>query len=181
MRPLTEKEGVLVFTRLKKYIGENLSNLLEREDGKYVFRFHNNRIFYASEVLMKAAANVERKQVLSFGVCVGKISGTGKFYLKITALGLIAPLAKQKVWLKDKSDIQFTMGNNVLKSHIARMTDGMEVNDGVVVFSRDNIPLGFGVCQKNTAAARQAPPTSLIVLRYADIGEYIRCENEIIQ
>ncbi|CEF61270.1 60S ribosome subunit biogenesis protein NIP7 homolog [Strongyloides ratti] len=181
MRPLTEQEGILVFSRLKKYIGESLANLLEREDGKYVFRYHNNRVFYATDVLMKAAMNIERKQVLSFGTCVGKFTGSGKFYLKITALNIIAPLAKHKVWLKDKSDIQFTMGNNVLKSHITRMTDGIEVNDGVVVFSRDNIPLGFGICQKSTTAARDAPPTSLIVLRYADIGEYIRCENEIIQ
>uniref|UniRef100_A0AC35UCQ5 60S ribosome subunit biogenesis protein NIP7 homolog n=1 Tax=Rhabditophanes sp. KR3021 TaxID=114890 RepID=A0AC35UCQ5_9BILA len=181
MRPLEPKEAEIVLERLRKYIGDNVANLLTREDGEYVFRYHNNRVFYSSMEVMKAANNVERKKVQMFGTCVGKFSGSGKFYLKITALNILAPYAKHKVWLREKSDLQFTMGNNVLKSQVSRMTDGMESNDGVVLFTLNNIPLGFGVCQKSTIAARQAPPTALVVLRYADIGEYIRCENELIK
>lgn len=94
MRPLTDDETEKLFQRLAKYIGENIRLLLEREDGRYCFRFHRDRIYYCSEDLMKRAACIGRKQLVSFGTCLGKFTKSGKFFLHITALDYLAPYAK---------------------------------------------------------------------------------------
>lgn len=94
MRPLTDQETELFFKKLSKYIGDNIRHLLDREDGQYCFRLHLDRVYYCSEKLMKAAACISRKQLLSFGTCLGKFTKSGKFYLNITALDYLAPYAK---------------------------------------------------------------------------------------
>lgn len=43
---------------------------------------------------MKKASNVQRKNLLSLGSCVGKFTKSGKFHLLITALDYLAPYAK---------------------------------------------------------------------------------------
>jgi len=43
---------------------------------------------------MTRATNVERKKLLSLGICFGKFTKTGKFRLHITALDYLAPYAK---------------------------------------------------------------------------------------
>ena len=53
MRPLTEEETKIFFEKLSKYIGENIKLLIEREDGKYCFRLHKERVYYVSEKIMK--------------------------------------------------------------------------------------------------------------------------------
>lgn len=59
------------------------------------------------------------------------------------------------------------------------MTEGTEARQGVVVFSIDDKPLGFGVTAKGTADCRRADPTALVVLHQTDLGEYIRNEDNL--
>ncbi|KAH7724496.1 60S ribosome subunit biogenesis protein nip7 [Aphelenchoides avenae] len=179
MRPLTDEETEKLFQKLAKYIGENIRLLLEREDGRYCFRLHKDRVYYCSEDLMKRAACISRKHLLSFGTCLGKFTKSGKFFLHITALDYLAPYAKWRVWLKPNAEQQFLYGNNVLKSGVGRMTEGTEAKQGVVVYNMADMPLGFGVSAKSTTDCRRADPTAIVVLHQADLGSYIREEDTL--
>lgn len=180
MRPLTDDETRAVFSKLAKFIGDNVKNLIDRPDGVYCFRMHRDRVFYVSEKLMKAASHIPRKQLLSFGTCLGKFSKTQKFRLHITSLIVIAPLAKKKVWVKPSAEQQFLYGNHVLKSGLGRITEATERYDGVVVYSMSDVPLGFGVAAKSTADCRHIDPHAIVCLHQADVGEYLRDEATII-
>ena len=114
MRPLTEDESKIVFTKLANYIvsayeailkhtfwrnkkGKNLVHLVSREDEPYCFRLHRDRVFYVSESSMKLAISVASPNLMSLGTCLGKFSKSGKFKLHITALDYLAQYAKFKV------------------------------------------------------------------------------------
>uniref|UniRef100_A0A8R1DMW8 Crossover junction endonuclease MUS81 n=1 Tax=Caenorhabditis japonica TaxID=281687 RepID=A0A8R1DMW8_CAEJA len=142
MRPLTEEETSLVFAKLASFIGDNVSMLIDRNDGDYCFRNHKERVYYCSENLMRQAACIAREPLLAFGTCLGKFTKSKKFHLQITALDYLAPYSKYKVWLKPNAEQQFLYGNNILKSGIARMTDGTPTHAGIVVFSMTDVPLG---------------------------------------
>ncbi|MFH4979583.1 hypothetical protein AB6A40_006292 [Gnathostoma spinigerum] len=179
MRPLTDEETELVFKKLAKYIGDNVRLLIERDDSQYCFRLHKDRVYYCSEKLMRKAACIPRQPLLSFGTCLGKFTKTKKFHIHITALDYLAPYAKWRVWLKPNAEQQFLYGNNILKSGVSRMTEGTETNSGVVVYTLNDMPLGFGVTAKSTSDCRKAEPTALVVLRQADLGEYLRNESAL--
>ena len=44
------------------------------------------------------------------------------------------------------------------------MTENTPPNAGVVIFSVNDIPLGFGVCMKSTMVAKDLDPTATIVI-----------------
>uniref|UniRef100_A0AAQ4PM99 NIP7 nucleolar pre-rRNA processing protein n=1 Tax=Gasterosteus aculeatus aculeatus TaxID=481459 RepID=A0AAQ4PM99_GASAC len=94
MRPLTDEETKTMFEKLSKYIGENIKILVDRPDGSYCFRLHNDRVYYMSEKILKLAAHVSREKLVSVGTCFGKFTKTMKFRLHITALDFLAPYAK---------------------------------------------------------------------------------------
>jgi 60S ribosome subunit biogenesis protein NIP7 len=108
MRPLTDEETEKLFSKLAKYIGDNIKLLLENDDRTYCFRLHRDRIYYADEQMMRTAAGklvfscclyqiylvIGRKDLISFGTCLGKFTKGGKFFLHITALEYLAPYAK---------------------------------------------------------------------------------------
>ena len=45
----------------------------------------------------------------------------------------------------------FLYGNHVLKAHIGRMSDDIPEHAGVIIYSMNDIPLGFGASAKSTA------------------------------
>ena len=45
MRPLTDEEIKVFFTKLAVYIGENIKFLIERSDESYVFRLIKNKVY----------------------------------------------------------------------------------------------------------------------------------------
>uniref|UniRef100_A0A3Q2Z7K3 NIP7 nucleolar pre-rRNA processing protein n=1 Tax=Hippocampus comes TaxID=109280 RepID=A0A3Q2Z7K3_HIPCM len=94
MRPLTEEETKTFFEKLSKYIGENIKLLVDRPDGTYCFRLHNNRVYYMSQNILKLSTNISRDKLVSVGTCFGKFTKTNKFRLHITALDFLAPYAK---------------------------------------------------------------------------------------
>ncbi|XP_039251971.1 60S ribosome subunit biogenesis protein NIP7 homolog [Styela clava] len=179
MRPLTEDETKTLFEKLAKYIGENIKLLIDRPDGVYCFRLHRDRVYYVSEEIMKRATNVCRENLISFGVCFGKFTKTKKFRLHVTALDYLAPYAKFKVWVKPGAEQSFLYGNHILKSGLGRITEGTPKYQGIVLYSMNDIPLGFGVAAKSTAECRHADPMSIIAFHQADIGEYLRNEDTL--
>ncbi|KAH7647944.1 Nip7 like PUA domain containing involved in ribosomal biogenesis [Cryptosporidium xiaoi] len=180
MRPLTEEETRILFEKLSNYLGNNLLSLLEREDENYVFRLHKGNVFYLSESLAKAATLIPKKNLLSMGTCLGKFSKTNKFRLGITSLQYIARLTPNKVWVKPGGEQSYIYGNHVIKRHINRMTDGLNNNTGVVIYSMDDLPLGFGVLAKSSVDIKNADPEAITVYHQTDVGEYLREEADLL-
>jgi len=180
MRPLTDDEQRQVLKKLDFFIGTNVAKLIDRSDGTYCFRLHKERVFYAHQKLMQAACTVPGDALGSFGVCIGKFTKSRKFRLHVTAVDYIAPYSKNKVWLKAGSEQAYTFGNHVLKSGISRVSEEMEPNQGVIVLSHNDQPVGFGVSTKGTAACRTADPHVIMVLHQADVGEYLRSEEHLV-
>ena len=44
--------------KLVKFIGKSVRNIVEREDERYCFRLHKNRVYYVRETLVKKSTNV---------------------------------------------------------------------------------------------------------------------------
>jgi len=180
MRPLTEEETKELFEKLSKYIGENVKLLIDRPDGNYCFRLAKDRIFYVREDVMKLASSIDRKLLLSFGTCFGKMTKTGKFRLHVTATDFLAPYAKFKIWLKPSAEQQFLYGHHVLKSGLGRITENTTQYQGVVVYNMADVPLGFGVAAKSTQQCRHANPMDIVAFHQADVGEYLRNEDSLL-
>ena len=179
MRPLTEDETKTFFGKLAKFLGSNIKFLIEREDGEYVFRLHKDRVYYINSEVLKMAAHIGKDELVGAGTCFGKFTKTKKFKLHITCLEYLAKYAKYKVWVKPNGEQTFLYGNHVLKGHLARITENTPANIGVVIFSITDIPIGFGVCMKTTQQCRDLDPTQVVVINQADVGEYLRSEEEI--
>ncbi|GAW06040.1 hypothetical protein F5879DRAFT_802204 [Lentinula edodes] len=180
MRPLTEDESKALFSKLANYIGKNLIHLIDRPDEPYCFRLHRDKVFYVSESSMRLGISVARQNLVSLGTCFGKFSKSGKFKLHITALDYVAQYAKFKVWIKPNGEMPFLYGNHVVKAHLGRITEDTPEHQGVVVYSMNDVPLGFGVTARSTIDTRKLDPTSIIVFHQADVGEYLRDEESLI-
>jgi len=188
MRPLDEQETTTVFEKLHKFVGANLKHIVERSSGEgpdtkagglYCFRLHKNRVYYVSEALVKRATNISRDRLVSLGTCIGKFTKSGKFQLTIQSLDLLAAHAKRKIWLKPTAEMSFLYGNHVLKGGLGRITENTAQNEGVVIFSMSDVPLGFGVAAKSTQDCRKLDPNAIVAYHQSDIGEYLRIEDEL--
>lgn len=65
----------------------------------------------------------------------------------------------------------------MLKAHIARISESSLKYEGVIVYSLDNVPLGFGVLAKSADDLKISDPTAIYVYNQADLGEYLRIES----
>lgn len=87
------------------------------------------------------------------------------FVLHLVALcAHYSMITSLQVWVKPSAEMSYLYGNHVLKSGVARITEGLAPNVGVVVYSMADIPLGFGVAVKGTAEVRSLDPSSLVAL-----------------
>ncbi|KAJ7980252.1 60S ribosome subunit biogenesis protein NIP7-like [Quillaja saponaria] len=188
MRPLDESETTIVFGKLFKFVGNNLKNIVgqnpshegpDSNPGGYCFRLQKNKVYYVSEALVKRATTIARPNLVSLGTCIGKLTHGGSVHLIVQSLNLLASNAKHKVWLKPTSEMSFLYGNHVLKSALGRITENIAPGDGVVVFSMSDVPLGLGIVAKSTQDCRKLDPNGIVVLHQADIGGYLRMEDEL--
>ena len=179
MRPLTTDEMKAFFEKLQLFIGENISKLIDREDEPHTFRVVQNRVYYVSDSHLRLASNIGRENLISVGTCFGKFSKNGKFRIHITCLDYMSQYAKNKVWVKSGAEMSFLYGNNITKAGLGRITDGTLQYSGVMVYNMSDIPLGFGVAAQPTEYCRDLEPTSIVILHQADIGEYLRVEDEL--
>ncbi|KAJ3362048.1 ribosome biosynthesis protein nip7 [Kappamyces sp. JEL0680] len=141
MRPLTEEETKTFFEKLAKYIGRNITLLIDRKDELFCFRMHHQKVYYVSEKVMKQAISVGREELLSLGTCFGKFTKTGKFRLSVTSLDYLSQFAKYKVWIKPNGEMSFMYGNHVLKAHLGRITEDTPEHQGVVIYTMSDIPI----------------------------------------
>lgn len=84
------------------------------------------------------------------------------------------------MWVRPSAEMTFLYGNHIAKAGLARMTEGIPTNGGVVVLSMSETPLGFGVAAQTTERAQEMDPTGVVVLHQADIGEYVRSEETVM-
>ena len=84
-----------------------------------------------------------------------------------------------QVWLKPQAEQSYLYGNNVNKSGLGRISEDLERNQGVLVLNMEDVPLGFGTFARSTAECRSLDPGAIVVYHQADIGEYLRDENEM--
>jgi 60S ribosome subunit biogenesis protein NIP7 len=149
MRPLTDTETKTLFEKLANYTGRSLNNLLtdtttdpnSKTPDRYVFRVQKDRVYYIRESLANLATSVARDSLLSLGTCLGKFTKTGKFRLHITALDVIAPHARYKVWVKANGEMPFLYGGHVVKAHVGRWSEDAPEHAGVIVMSMNDTPL----------------------------------------
>ena len=152
MRPLTEEETKTLFTKLANYTGRSLNQLIAPQPSsasssssstpdRHVFRLHASRVYYMPLSIANLASSVARANLLSLGTCLGKFTKTGKFRLHITALDIIAPHARYKVWVKPNGEMPFLYGGNVVKAHVGRWSEDCPEHQGVVVYSMNDTPL----------------------------------------
>ncbi|KAJ5783052.1 Pseudouridine synthase/archaeosine transglycosylase [Penicillium paradoxum] len=181
MRSLTEEETRTLFTKLAAYTGRSLNTLIApAEDGSQsVFRLQGSRVYYVDKSIANLSVSFPRDALLSMGTMVGKFTKTGKFRINLTALDLLAQHARYKVWIKDNGVMPLLYGGSVLKAHISRWSDETPDNTGVVIMSSNDVPLGFGVTARSSTQSQKLEPTSIVVHRQADTGEYLREEDTL--
>ncbi|KAJ5690660.1 hypothetical protein N7462_005052 [Penicillium macrosclerotiorum] len=184
MRQLTEEETRTLFTKLANYCGSELKTLIagpsgEGQSDQMVFRLQRDRVFYCSLTQANLASAIPRANLLSIGTLMGKFTKTGKFRLHITALAVIAPHARSKLYIKQNGEMPFLYGGNVVKAHVGRISEETPANSGVIVFSMDDTPLGFGVTLRSTAELKKLEPTAIFLARQGDCGEYLREEDSM--
>ena len=162
MRPLTDTETKTLFDKLATYTGRSLTNLLtstatnpnSKTEDRYVFRIQKDRVYYVRESLANLATSVARDNLLSLGTCLGKFTKTGKFRLHITALDVIAPHARYKVWVKQNGEMPFLYGGHVVKAHVGRWSEECPEHQGVVVLSMNDTPLVSAPVKKSGGEIR---------------------------
>ena len=74
---------------------------------------------------------------------LGKFTKTGKFRLHITALDIIAPHARFKVWVKPNGEMPFLYGGNIVKAHVGRLSEDCPEHQGVVIVGMNDSPLVY--------------------------------------
>ena len=200
MRPLTETETQTLFAKLANYTGSSLKNLIAPLDNspnadRYVFRLHQSRCYYVRLSLANLGTSVARDNLLSLGTCLGlcrvsfmrissnfklgKFTKAGKFRIHITALPILAEHARYKVWVKANGEMPFLYGGHIVKAHVGRWSEDCPEHQGVVVYSMNDTPLGFGITARSTQEARRLDPTAITCFRQADCGEYLRDEDSL--
>mmetsp|Transcript_58609 Transcript_58609/g.186838 ORF Transcript_58609/g.186838 Transcript_58609/m.186838 type:complete len:130 (+) Transcript_58609:301-690(+) len=127
---------------------------------------------------MRRATSISRDNLQSFGTCLGKFTHSSKFHLTVSCLDLLAQYVKHKVWVKPSSEMSFLYGNHVLKSGLGRITENTPAYQGVVIYNMNDIPLGFGITGKSTQECRKLEPSAVVALHQADVGEYLRAEDQ---
>ena len=74
MRPLTEAETKVLFSKLANYMGRSIEKLIapaDKNSEEYVFRLHQSRCYYVRASLAKLATCISRDKLLSLGTCIG--------------------------------------------------------------------------------------------------------------
>ena len=179
MRPLTTIESSKLFAKLSKYIGTNMSRLVERADDEWVFRCHDKKVWYLPLAIEKLASQIQRKDLTAIGVCIARITHHGNIRIIVTALGIIAQYATYKVWVKPNQEQSFVYSNNVTRTGLGRITENAPQHQGAAVFSMNDIAMGFGVTALSTLQCRRSENNAIVLFHEADIGEFIRSEETI--
>ncbi|KAL7717015.1 60S ribosome subunit biogenesis protein NIP7-like protein [Entamoeba marina] len=180
MRPLTDEETKTFFEKLAKYIGRNIKFLIDNKDDEYCFRLQKDRVYYCRLALAEISTSIARDKLLSIGTCFGKFTKTGKFKLHITSLPYLSQYCTVKIWVKPEAEMSYLYGNHLVKSGIARVSEGMARNVGCVIFNENDIAIGFGTTACSSVEFTKLSPTAIVSFNQGDLGEYLREEDTMM-
>ncbi|OQS54565.1 nip7 [Ecytonucleospora hepatopenaei] len=175
MREITLEEQEKIFKKLRIYIGDNIEHVLKNKK----LLLNNMRVFICSETLLKACSQIGRKQLVSAGIILGKFTKTDNFKITITGVEYLSKHGLHKVILADNGEMNFLYGNNALKSHVHKVSENILINEGVFVYNKNQLLLGFGLMAINQNSYQKARTGDIVVLNQADNGEYIRNETSL--
>ncbi|CRG94864.1 large ribosomal subunit assembling protein, putative [Plasmodium gallinaceum] len=179
MRPLNDQETMIVFKKLAKFVGNNLLSMLSYNNEEYVFRLHKSNVYFVRADVAKQAESINKKSLISLGICLGKFTKANNFFIKITSISFLNEFCIHKIWLKESGEKNFLFGNNVLKSHLLKVSDNIKKGDGIIVLSGNDNPIGFGISTRNTQEIKILNVTDTILIHQGDVGEYLRSESTI--
>ncbi|ANQ09426.1 60S ribosome subunit biogenesis protein NIP7-like protein [Plasmodium coatneyi] len=180
MRPLNDNETMMVFKKLSKYVGNNLLSMLSYNNEEYVLRLHRSSVYFVrAELAKQAEAIINKNSLISLGICLGKFTKANNFFIKITSLSFLNEFCIHKIWLKESGEKNFLFGNNVLKSHLLKVSDNIKKGDGIIVLSMNDSPIGFGISIRNTQDIKILNVTDIVLIHQGDVGEYLRSEATI--
>jgi 60S ribosome subunit biogenesis protein NIP7 len=77
MREQTEKEILLFFEKISKFIGKNVEALVNLNGEKHAFRFHNLKVYFMKEEIAQLCSSISPKLMISAGISLGKFTKTG--------------------------------------------------------------------------------------------------------
>ncbi|KJP85177.1 hypothetical protein AK88_05195 [Plasmodium fragile] len=165
MRPLNDNETMLVFKKLSKYVGNNLLSMLSYNNEEYVLRLHRSSVYFVrAELAKQAEAIINKNSLISLGICLGKFTKANNFFIKITSLSFLNDFCIHKIWLKESGEKNFLFGNNVLKSHLLKVSDNIKKGDGIIVLSMNDSPIGFGISIRNTQDIKILNVTDIVLI-----------------
>ena len=81
--------------------------------------------------------------------------------------------------MKPSFEQQYLYGNHIPNSGLGGITENAGQYQGVVVYSMNDLPLGFGVLARSTTECKTADPMTIVCFHQSDIGEYIRSEDTL--
>eukprot|EP00834_Sanchytrium_tribonematis_P005668 NODE_358_length_8800_cov_0.946673.p8 type:complete len:166 gc:universal NODE_358_length_8800_cov_0.946673:2189-1692(-) len=165
MRNLTESESKQLFEKLHKFIKNHLPELVK----EYVFRLQRNKIYMVPNHVDKHCSTVPRKSLVHCGIYIAKITHNQHIHLTIGCLHVLTKYAR-KVTVKGMGVMY---GQSVLRRSILKMSDDIQVGDGVVICS-EGVDAGFGII-----VSLSTDPTKTVVINQADLGEYLRDQEHI--
>lgn len=64
-----------------------------------------------------------------------------------------------------------------MKSGLGRITQQTGQYQGVIIYSMNDLPLGFGVTAKSAMEIKAVDPMTIVAFHQADTGEYLRNED----
>ena len=173
MRDITQKEAEKIHRKLISFIGEvNLSHFISTNS----LKLHNQNIYLVSATLLKAISNIPKPNIHHIGLMIGRITKTGNFYLHCSALKEMDRWCIHKVWVKKSAEMNVLYGNNILKSHISKISDDLKANTSLIIYNEADVILGFGITTKDSAGIDRLPGSSIAAIVQSDNGVYLREE-----
>lgn len=176
MRELSPEELSKVQDKILKYISpDSFKTLFSSKN----LLLHNQRVFHASEAILKHTSSIARKDLQSVGACIGKFTKTNQFRITVTSLHVLANHGLYKIWVKNTAEMNFLYGNDVLKSHVMKTSENIPLNKHAFVFNQNDYPMGFGVTSKSSAQYSLCEGNATVLIRQSDVGEYLREQDTL--
>jgi 60S ribosome subunit biogenesis protein NIP7 len=176
MRVLLKEEIRLFLIKVVKYQGDEIIDFLK--DNKFTnctYRLQRGRIFYSSYSIIAKAGNFLKNKIGSIGICIGRFSKTGKFFILIPGEVLMEKILKKKIVpLTLKGEKIFLYGSHLSKDMIHEISNNLKKGDGIVLKGMNGLIIGLGELLKSIIFVKISRQKEMLLLNHADIGCYIR-------
>jgi len=175
VRSLRYEELRIMFCNILKYIGENISDFIQKViDLEIYFRLYRKRISFSKKKLINNSNCFTLKKIASVGVFMGKFFIGKRFLFFISFINVIKGFDTYKYGVvSSHGEKHFTKGNNLKRSHFIKISNNFVKGDGIFIKDNSNNILGFGLTTKDYYIVKSNHP-NLLLINFSDVGIYIR-------